>query len=232
MAASIKIGNKEKRLFGMVVLVIVFAVVIPNTLSENALRYRDTLGAERSQLEGAIRQLNQDLGSIEEKRAQVRRYISSYRDLVARQVFAPPDTVNLVRQMRDIRDTRRQSAVDFSFSATEMLEPGSIPTTQDSSVIVNIYPMEIQMKMLHDLDLFMFIESLQEQVQGTLFPVSCSFELLEPVFAIQNRENLDGTCEINWYSINDPDMLGDEEAADSTNTADSGEIVFEAELAG
>lgn len=80
--------------------------------------------------------------------------------------------------------------------------------------------MQINMKMLHDLDMFMFMESLQSRISTFSFPVRCSFELLEPVFAIQNRENFDGSCQINWYSVKDPDanLDAEEESEDEAET--------------
>ena len=206
---TFNIGNKEKRLFFLVAAAFIFAVVVPTTLGDYALQYREEQRGNRSSVESRIRQLEQDLGSIEDKRSQVRRYIKSYRELMSRNVLGAPDTVALVKEMRTIRTERRQSAIDFKFDPGVILTGDSVPTAEGSSIDVRVHPMEINMKMLHDLDMFMFMESLHDRVSTVSFPVRCSFELLHTGFVIKNRENLDASCQINWYSVNDPDANTD-----------------------
>lgn len=234
MAASINLGKKEKRLLTLIGVVVVITVVVPTFLTDEALSYRRDKESAKNNLDKKIRELRENLDSVEERRAQIRRYITKYQSLVTRRVMDAPDTVSLVRHMREISNQRKQPATTFSFADSVELQSDKLGAVEGSSIIVSAHPMELSMQMLHDMDLFMFLESLQERVTNLSFPVSCQFTLLEPEFAIQRRENMTGTCEVVWYSVMDPDSnvdangeIKEDEEGENSSTAQAGAQVDE-----
>ena len=220
MAVEIKLGGKEKRLLGMVVVVFLFAFVGPGFLGDYALQYRNNQEALRVNYENQIQEIEGDLGSIEERKEILRRYINRYRRLVEQDVLSLPEPVNLVQQMKEITTQRKQNATAFQFGDNILLPPEDSTYTVDSSVGVNIYPLDIQMGMLHDMDIFMFMESLEDRVANIGFPVKCSIDIESSDFVVLDRENFQGACRISWYAVTDPNRSNSnaQEGADAPET--------------
>ncbi|MGI9297473.1 MAG: hypothetical protein ACR2QC_06190 [Gammaproteobacteria bacterium] len=222
MAVDIKLGDKEKKLLGAVVAMFLFALVLPQFVGEYTLRYRSEQGGFRDQFQGSIATVQQDLDSIEDRKEILRRYITRYQSLVERRVLSLPDAVDLVKHMKDIATERKQSATKFDFGDNVVLAPAGAAYTKDSTVGVNVYPLNVAMGMLHDMDIFMFMESLNERVSSVSFPVQCSLVLEQTEFQVANRENMQGSCRINWYAVSDPERnLASLEAGGEAESAQS-----------
>jgi hypothetical protein len=219
MALNIHIGRREKKLIVIVAVVFAIAFVLPQVLTEYASGYRSAELQKKQERETQIATLRKDLDGIEERKDILRRYIRRYQSLVDRDVITLPGPVDLVNKMKKISSDRRQKAVQFMFGDTRRLQSDETIYTKDSSVQIEIYPLELSMGMLHDLDIFMFMESIEEQVSSLAFPVKCSMERLTNDFVVTDRENMQATCQINWYSVNDPDrrrITPEEEEAEET----------------
>ena len=223
MALSIRVGRRERKLIVIVAVVFVIAFVLPQVLSEYASGYRSAELQKKQEREATIATLRKDLDGIEERKDILRRYIRRYQSLVDRDVITLPGPVDLVNKMKKISTDRRQKAVEFMFGDTRRLQSEDTIYTKDSSVQIEIYPLELSMGMLHDLDIFMFMESIEDQVSSLAFPVKCSMERLTSDFVVTDRENMQATCQINWYSVNDPDRRltnpEDNEAEETEETA-------------
>lgn len=205
MAVNIKLGDKEKKLLGAVAVVFLIAFVVPQFLGDYALRYRSEQGSAQRQYQDSIASVRQDLDSIEDRKEILRRYVSRYQSLVERRVLSLPDSVELVKEMKGIAEERRQNATTFQFDDNARLQPANTVYTKNSTIGVDVYPLNVEMGMLHDMDIFMFMESLDDKVESISFPVRCSLILVESEFVVSNRENMQGACRINWYAVNDPD---------------------------
>lgn len=206
MAVNIKLGSKEKNLLGAVVVVFLFAFVGPQFLGDYAVIYRNAQGGIKQGFEKNIATIRQDLDSIEDRKEILRRYINRYQLLVEREVLALPNPVDLVKHMKAIATERRQNATKFEFGDNVIVPSASTAYTADSTINVNVSPLNVEMGMLHDMDMFMFMESLDSKLPNISFPVQCSMELVQIEFAVTNRENMRGVCQINWYAVTDPDQ--------------------------
>ena len=61
--------------------------------------------------------------------------------------------------------------------------------------------------MLHDLDIFMFMESLLAKEDNILFPVRCKIGRLHKDFSLEKRPNMVGQCDLAWYWVTDPELV-------------------------
>ncbi len=223
MAVNIRVGRREKKLIGIVAVVFVLAFVLPQVLSEYARGYSSEELSKKQAQEAQIATLRKDLDGIEERKDILRRYIRRYQSLVDRDVITLPGPVDLVNKMKKISADRRQKAVQFMFGDTRRLQAEDTIYTKDSTVQIEIYPLELSMGMLHDLDIFMFMESIEDQVSSLAFPVKCTMERLTSEFVVTDRENMQATCRINWYSVSDPDRrINTGQEAETEETASTG----------
>ena len=218
---EIKLGNKEKRLITTVVVVFIVALVGPNVLGQYASQYEREKSQEVSAAKIKLTEAQNKLDGFEDEKKILRRYVDRYNELIENNEISRPDVIDVVKKMKAIGIKRKlHIATTFDFADEIVVEPEESMYMKDSNVKIGIHPLNIQMGMLHDLDIFMFMESLGDQVSSRLFPVKCSMSLLEPEFAIVERENMEASCEIHWYSVDDPERnTKTEETTTTTATA-------------
>lgn len=218
---EIKLGNKEKRLLTVFGVVFAVALIGPNVLSQYASQYERTKSQEASAAKTRLTEAQNELDGFEDQKKILRRYVDRYNSLVENDEISKPDVIDVVKKMKAIGIERKlQNATTFNFADEVVVEPEQSMYMKDSNVKIGIHPLNIEMGMLHDLDIFMFMESLGNQVSSRLFPVRCSMSLTELEFSIVERENMQASCEIHWYSVDDPDRnIKTEEETEETTTA-------------
>lgn len=202
---ALVLGKKEKKLVIIVGVVAVCALAAPGVLGNYTYQYQsEQLQLKNSLVKKKVK-IEQDLGGIEDQKEILRQYINRYKVLVERDVIEPPDTVEVVKQMKSIGAERKLGATSFNFGNNVQLPPDASTYTAGSSVGVEVHPMILEMGMLHDMDMFMFLESLSGRVPTVSFPVRCSIRSLGNSFSIKDQENLRAMCQVNWYAVKDPE---------------------------
>lgn len=213
------IGDKEKKMIMAVAVVFVLAFIAPGFVGNYAAQYLRQKTSERNKLENKIETLQKDIDSIEDRKIILERYVKRYESLVDRRLIFLPDEVNLVKEMKKIRRRGKYQGIDFSFLDKVLLDSEDTLYTENSTIKINVAPLRLEMGMLHDMDMFMFMESLSEQIPNVAFPVKCAMQLTQTDFAVVDRENMRGECQINWYSVEDPDSNTNVENSGTEETA-------------
>lgn len=214
------LGNKEKKLIALIVVVFLLTFVAPEFVNNYSVQYLREKGGLKSNLQGQISELQTNIDSIEDRKIILDRYVKRYESLVERGLVFLPDEVEVVKEMKRIRERGKYQGIDFSFSDKIVLPSDDTVYTKESSIMVNVAPLVLEMGMLHDMDMFMFMESLSEKIPNLAFPVKCSMTLTKDDFVVVDRENMRGECQINWYSVDDPESNIGRNAAEETVLAD------------
>ena len=205
MFSNITIGKKERKMiFTIAVFFFLFAIV-PSFLNEHSKKYYSKTLNEKQNLSSNVNVLKEDLEGIDKKKEVLKKYIDTYQTLIDKNAMVSPSHVELVKVMKLIANTRRQNAVKFSFDDIIKNKPDSSIYTKGSNAFIEMHPLEISMPMLHDLDIYMFIESLESRTDYLFYPVRCEMERLSDQFSLSDKNNMIGFCRLVLYSINDPD---------------------------
>lgn len=197
--------EKEKKLGVIVAAIFVVAVALPyfgDRYSADYLRSQKRLDG---QLRNEIKDFEQKLATIEDQRRLLRENREEYISWVERGAVGDQDPVDWVREMKNIVDERKFHPPQFSFGNVRNHPSSAYPWTKDSTVNVAVMPMSLNLPMLHDLDMLVFLESLDTRVGSMFFPVECYFARVETEFALANRVNMRSDCSLDWVFINDPE---------------------------
>ena len=208
MAIRINLTPKERNLAIAVAVIFALTVVAPNFALQYTNQY---IGEQRSlkrTLEGEIAQLQDRLAGIEDERQAVRANRADYLRWVEAGAVGDQKlrAVSWVKSMKRIVTNRKlfPLSVDFDDEPT-LLAAADSPFTTGSSVQVRFWNMSMSMPMLHDLDVLMFFEAMDQRVDSMFFPVECSFNLLHQEFLLERRENMSSDCRLVWVSAHDPE---------------------------
>ena len=210
------LGDKEKKLIALVVVVFLLAFVAPEFVNNYSVQYLRTQANLKTKLQGEIGELQESIDGIEDRKVILDLYVKRYESLVERGLIFLPDEVEVVKEMKRIRERGKYQGIDFNFLDKVLLNSPDTKYTDGSTIRVNVAPLVLEMGMLHDMDLFMFMESLSKKIPNVAFPVKCSMRLTQADFVVADRENMRGECQINWYSVDDPESNINKNAAEET----------------
>ena len=201
-----QLGPKEKSVIIKATLMFVIAVVVPSYLTDEASGYRNTEVSRQQRLQNQRADLQAKLDGIEEQRQLFRRNLESYNHWEERGAITESiDPVGWLDIMRQIRQRRRLSGISYDFGDNISLSPDRAEYTKNGTANINMVPMRVSMPMLHDMDMFMFLEDLASQADELFFPVACTLDRLEADFSPVVRNNVNAECHVVWVFMLDPD---------------------------
>ncbi len=205
MNIAASLGRKENNMIAVLAVAFGVAFVAPEFVTTYSQQYIEQESGEKRQLEKRVAELQAEIDGIEDRKVILGRYVRRYRSLIERKIVRAPGKVSLVRQMKQINDEGKYKSVAFNFLDPIVIDPTETQYTADSTVEVEVSPLVLEMGMLHDMDMFMFLEELSERIPNVSFPVQCSMTSMETEFVVADRENMRATCQVNWYSVKDPE---------------------------
>ena len=207
------VSEKEKRTLVFVVLFVAVIVGSP-LLAEDYLSNRLRVENNRQgELNETIAGLQNSLNNIEAERRLVAENQENYLRWVEGGVVDEPDLVRLVKTMKNIQERRKFFPIKYQLLNHRYIGSDASYLTQGSSVDIRITRVNMNMDMLHDMDAFMFMDSLTGgDLNAFLFPIECSFVRLISDFSLIHQPNMKADCKIDWISARDPERSVGEES--------------------
>lgn len=206
---NIVLTQREKKLVISMGIFLVLILIAPAFGLQYAQDYLSQQQSEKRELENEIVELRNRLDGIEEEREAVRANRENYLRWVRRGVVGEQNPVGWVKTMQRLQEERYLFPLKYEFNPEQLLTPDASPFTAGSTVRLRLWEMYINMAMLHDLDMLMFLDALNQEISSLLFPVECDFSLLEDEFSLVDRENMSANCTLVWVSAEDPAIKPD-----------------------
>jgi hypothetical protein len=174
----------------------------------------------RSQLQGQLATGEATLASLEQESADFagrreakRRFAATFRNLERRGIVGRDQRLAWVQATRDAGETLQLPYLRYATGPQRAFTPAWLVPGESAAVQVSV--MELQLGLVHELDLLRLLASL-EQAPGLLQVRSCSLERLGVDATPEGgKANLTGTCALAWYSI-PPDGVTDAGADDAS----------------
>lgn len=197
--------EREKKLGIFVAVIFLLVVALPYFGDQYSVDYLTTQKRLDRNLRTEIQDFQLKLATIEDQRRLLRENREAYISWVERGAVGEQKPVDWVRQMQNIVEERKLLPPSFSFDNPVNHSSDAYPWTKDSTANISVMSMSLKMPMLHDLDMLMFLDSLDSRVGSLFFPVECDFVRLESEFTLVKQANMQADCALNWISINDPE---------------------------
>ena len=212
--------QKEKKLSIFMVIAAVVLIAAPGFGKTYSFNYLSDKQDKIRRLEGELAQYELDITGIDERRQLLQANRQDYLKWVNRGVVGEQKPVKWVKLMDRIQRSRGLFEVSYDFEGEQEFPPESFSLTADSTVRMVFWEMDLDMGMLHDLDVFMFLNDLREGTGSFFFPFQCSFSRETDDFQLTSQENMQASCAINWVSVKDParKIAHEEGAAESGNS--------------
>ncbi|MDQ1302734.1 MAG: hypothetical protein QG595_717 [Pseudomonadota bacterium] len=165
------------------------------TTTIHRTRLDNALEAERQALAG-IEQERQELISRREARE---KFSAVYRQLTASGIVGPDQRLQWVQALRSSTSSLGLPYVRYSTGPQEVFTAPYLMAGISAPVMSS--PMELQLGLVHELDLLRLLDKLAAS-PGLFHVRGCELERLESSTPAESgRANLSGSCQLSWFSI-------------------------------
>ena len=182
-----------------------------------------TTTAYRSRVEHALAAEQQSLASLEQERRDLtsrrdaqRQFAATYQRLADEGLIGRDQRLQWVQALRDRATTLGLPYVRYSTGPERPFEaPWLVP---GMSAPVMSSTMEVQVGLVHELDLFRLLDKLRSS-PGLFHVRTCTLErMAREALPEPDKANLSGTCQLDWFSI----PRGGSVAVAATESGDAG----------
>lgn len=165
-----------------------------------------TTTAYRTRLDNALEAERQGLASIEQERKELisrrqarEQYSAIYQQLTASGIVGPEQRLQWVQSIRSSTESLGLPYVRYTARPREPFEAPYLLAGMTAPVVSS--PMDIQLGLVHEMDLLRLIDSLASSA-GLFHVRSCQLErLARDTAPASDQANLTGSCELTWFSI-------------------------------
>ncbi|MGD2054203.1 MAG: hypothetical protein PVG45_08855 [Gammaproteobacteria bacterium] len=187
----------------IVTLLLMIAVVIMSDMykskasDENALMMRE-MRSWRNKIDEANKN-NQILVQHEE----------TFKKLVEESVIGDENRLSWVEVVQNVVESRKLTSVKYDIASRVLLDK-KLLDRKYSGIDVFRSVMSLDMKLIHEGDLFVMLNALRTEAKGLVTVDKCDIELInkninEGVIAQDDTVNMSAYCELSWYTLKKAD---------------------------
>ncbi|MGD8583056.1 MAG: hypothetical protein PVG12_03465 [Gammaproteobacteria bacterium] len=187
----------------IVTLLLMVAVVIMSDMykskasDENALMMRE-MRSWRNKIDEANKN-NQILVQHEE----------TFKKLVEESVIGDENRLSWVEVVQNVVESRKLTSVKYDIASRVLLDK-KLLDRKYSGIDVFRSVMSLDMKLIHEGDLFVMLNALRTEAKGLVTVDKCDIELInkninEGVIAQDDTVNMSAYCELSWYTLKKAD---------------------------
>ncbi|MGB5277209.1 MAG: hypothetical protein WBP02_08570 [Gammaproteobacteria bacterium] len=130
---------------------------------------------------------------------------NAFKKLVDNSVIGDENRLSWVEVVQKTADARKIDSVKYSIASQVMLDK---KTLDNKYRYIDVFKsvMVLDMKILHEGDLFEMLEALRSEAKGLVTVDKCEMELInkeinEGAIRPDAKHNLAARCELSWYTL-------------------------------
>ncbi|MBT8126926.1 MAG: hypothetical protein HKP12_10375 [Gammaproteobacteria bacterium] len=190
---------KKSLIFFVVVLVSMAAVVVLSGI------YKSNASSENTLMLRKMRGWSNKIDKANRNNRILVQHEDAFKKLVENAVIGDENRLSWVEVVQKFADTRKIPSVKYDIASQVMLDKKMLDKKfQNIDVYKSV--MSLDMKILHEGDLFEMMGSLTSEAKGLVAIDKCDLELIDKDIAEGNilsdaRHNLTAYCELSWYTL-------------------------------
>ena len=180
-------------LVSMTSVVIMSGVYKSNASSENALMTRE------------MRSWSKKIDEANRNNLILVQHEDTFKTLVDRSVIGDENRLSWVEVVQKITDSRKMSSVKYNIASQVLLDKDKLDSKY-KNIDVFKSVMSLDMKILHEGDLFVMLDALRREAKGLLNIDRCDIELVDKkindgIVTAETKDSMRAHCEISWYTL-------------------------------
>ena len=143
------------------------------------------------------------LSRVSQEQQELTEKTLLFQNLVKLGYTAPEDRLDWVELLDRLQKTRKISDFQYEFSAQRAADTGLIPSGASAGGYdFNASQQRISMKVLHEGDIWGFIDDLKREARALIVVRNCSFERLPPAAVDRGTgPYISADCTLDWITL-------------------------------
>ncbi len=183
------------------ILLLLVAILIASALSAVGWYYEQAREKEYQQALSTLQSTHRIYSNIVNDIDLIDQYRSLYNEYRANGVIGEERRLSWIETLESTNQALRLPKLDYALNPQEEFERPNFRAKR--GVSVKSSPMELNMGLLHEEDLFALLEGLRLTIDNLFTVESCEITRTAPVSRSleTRRANLNSTCVIRWVTI-------------------------------
>lgn len=196
---SINPDVKKALIYFVVIVLMMAAVVIISDM------YTTKAGDENAAI---VREMQSWRNKIDEANLNNQilvQHEDTFKKLKDASVIGDENRLSWVEVVQKVADSRGIASVKYNIASQTLLDKNRLDTKYKG---IDVYKsvMSIEMKFIHEGDLFVMLNALRNEAKGLVAVDKCDVELInkavnEGVIGQDATDNMRAYCELSWYTL-------------------------------
>jgi hypothetical protein len=133
----------------------------------------------------------------------------TFKKLVEESVIGDENRLSWVEVVQNVVESRKLTSVKYDIASRVLLDK-KLLDKKYKGIDVFRSVMSLDMKLIHEGDLFVMLNALRNEAKGLVTVDKCDIELInkninEGVIAQDDTVNMSAYCELSWYTLKKAD---------------------------
>lgn len=152
--------------------------------------------------------VNQDYESLVNQRRIVDRYHRRYQKFYELGFIGRESRLDVVETMRTTSEKLNLTRVTYSIEPQRGVMAPVTSLLGGENIEIRVSKLQLEMGLLHEIDLLRFFDVLQNQAPGLIKVDRCEIANLGDVSSTGSDPNLSASCDVNIFSVITSDVAG------------------------
>lgn len=185
----------------VVITVVLAGMVVYHSIS--------TAQQQHSAVQTAYLESQHQLARVAQEEAELREKSTRFLDLQLQGHVGRENRLEWIEQLARLRQEYRLSDLHYEFMPQREIDPLLVPTAATTPFGGHRFlmtPQRLSANVLHEGELFAFLDTLRRSVKARVVIHHCQMERLPPVEgkASPASPRLSATCELHWVTLQGP----------------------------
>jgi len=194
--------KKALVLFVIILLTMISMVTVSEIFKSNA-------NDENARTLGEMRSWSSKIEEANRNNQILVQHEDTFKKLKNNYVIGDENRLSWVEVVQKVADSRKIASMKYNIASQVLLDKNTLDKKyRDIDVFKSV--MSLEMKFVHEGDLFVMLNALREEAKGLVAVDKCDVELInkdvnDGIIGANITDNMSAYCELSWYTLKKSD---------------------------
>jgi len=188
-----------------------FAIILLSMISMVTVSeiYKSNANDKNARTVGEMRSWRNKIEVANRNNQMLVQHEDTFKKLKDKFVIGDENRLSWVEVVQKVADSRRIASVKYNIASQVLLDKNSLDKKY-AGIDVFKSVMSLEMKFIHEGDLFVMLNALRDEAKGLVAVDKCDVELInknvnDGIIGENITDNMRAYCELSWYTLKKSD---------------------------
>lgn len=167
--------------------------------------YRSNASEKNTRILAEMRSWNNKIEEANKNNQILVQHEDTFKKLKENFVIGDENRLSWVEVVQKVADSRKIASVKYDIASQVLLDKNTL-SNEYTGIDVFKSVMSLEMKFIHEGDLFVMLNALRNEAKGLVSVDKCDVELInkdinDGIIGQNNTDNMRAYCELSWYTL-------------------------------